>query len=451
MTQPTKQHETSKPIPIPQRGISGVPGILLHILLCLTSAMIPLGVADAFDATRLPHLAVEIISVVILLLVGVYFFRTGKLAGKASRGMLPILIFGGLLLIYMTLSAVPAALCFSLIFAIGEGAVLLATAPKKTLATLPLIPLLSFGLSAVACAGIDISLLCLLPLPATIALALGTRSSASKETGLTRVGVICLTSLCLGITAIGFGAWFLHKSLGSLDISVIKDFLDALREELIAQIMALHIDTGKEIVYPFEGQETLITNVVAVTFNILPAVFVVICNVAAALSQMVTLSGLTAFGFGESITDHVKAYRISVVSAFVFLASWVVALIANAETSTMVGTVAENFAIILLPGMALAGFLRLVQFMARKGCAPGCLIFLLFFIPCLSVNAIFILAGFEGIASVFGPLIAKLKPPKDDDNIFPPSQDQGHDGSGDSDNSDNNNNNDTNDNGPRLF
>lgn len=451
MTFTPPKHQRSAPVPIPRTGIGTVPSLLLHILLCLTAAMIPLGLATAFGAVRIPSVAVEIIAVSLLILTAVYFFRMGKLSGKSFGGLLPILGFIALFLIYMTGSAAVAATAISLIFFVGEGSMLLATQTKRALVWFPLAPLAALGLSLAVCTRIDTALLCLLPLPATLALALGTRSSAASEDGLTRVGVICLTSFCLGVTVAGFGAWFLYQSMGTLEPSAIQSLIDHLQAEITGSILELHLDTGNEIVYPFEGKEALISNAVTVTFNILPAIGVVLVNMISSISQMVTLSGLSAFGFGSSVSDHVKEYRISAISSFFFLVACIVTLIANAESSTIVGTVAENLTIILLPGLGLAGFLRLISTMARKGCAPGCLIFLLFpIILFLSFNILLILAGYEAISAVFGPLVAKLKPPRDDDSPFPPSND---DEGGDENEDDNtsSHDNDSHQDGPSLF
>lgn len=452
MTFAPKNHAPSTPVPIPRTGISGAPNIFLHLLLGLTSAFVPVGIASALGASRLPSVAAELLSAALLALLAAYFIRTGKLAGKSSRGLLPILGFVAVFLIYMTQSAITAAVSISVIFFVGEGAVLLATQTKKNAVWLPLIPLAALALSLILCKSADVALLCLLPLPAALALAFGTRSSAAKDTGLTRVGVICLTSLCLGIAALGFIAWFLYQAMGTLELSAIQDLVNNLHTELIQSIMDVHFETKEGITYPFEGQETLVSNAVTLTMNLLPAIGVVLCNVAAAISQMVALSGLTAYGFGASITDHVRVYRISAVSSFVFLVASVVSLVANAETTTLVGTVAENFTVILLPGLALAGFIRLVVTLARKGCAPGCLIFILIFF--LSGVAIAVLAGYEAISSVFGPLIARLKPPKhDDDDLFPPRQGNNDDiNDRDLDNDRNNDDSDPpSDDGPSLF
>ncbi len=437
MTFSPKNHAPSALAPIPRTGISGAPGILLHILLCLTAAAIPTGMAVVAGTSRLLPAVAEVLSVVLLLLVGVYFFRTGKLSGKKTRGMLPLLVLMAVTLVFATQSAIPAAIAFSLIFFMGEGAVLLATQPSKTLVYFPLVPLAAFGLALLTCRGIDTSLLCLTPLPAAIALAWGTRSSAAKDTGLTRVGVICLTSLCLGITVAGFGAWFLYQALGSLSVPTLQAFVEELRQALVTAVMSVQLETTEGTVYVFEGKEQLVSNAVNVTINILPGAAVALTNVVAATAQMITLSGLVAFGFGESVTDRVREYRISAVSSFVFLVALITSLIANANTISMVGTVAENFSIILLPGVGLAGFLRLMQAMARKGCGIGCFVFILLVIPGVSAYGFFALAIYEAVASVFGPLLAKLKPPKhDDDDFFPPHQDHNDHDNNDNDDDD---------------
>ena len=456
MTFSTPKHETSKPIPIPRRGISGFPGIFLHILLTLTAAMIPTGASAISNTGRLPTAAVQLISISLLALLAVYIIRTGKLAGKKSRGLIPLLGFIAAVTAYAGQSAIPAAMVISLVFFIGEGSVLIATQSSKNAVWLPLVPLAALGISLATCQSMDTALLCLLPLPAALALAFGTRSSAAKETGLTRVGVICLTSLCLGLTALGFGAWFLYRALGTLEPAAIQALLDDIRAELILSITQIEMQSADGLVRPLEDKTELVSDVVTLTINLLPGAAVVLCNVAAALSQLIALTGLAAYGFGSSITSRVKVYRISAISSFVFLAAWVVSLIANAETSTLIGTVAENFAIILTPGLALAGFIRLITSLARKGCAPGCLIFVLIFF--LSSISVILLAGYEAISAVFGPLMSKLKPPKEDPP-FPPYGGNGNrrsDNPDDSDPSDSSDSSDTSDDdthhdGPSLF
>lgn len=438
MTFSTRKNETSVPIPIPRTGIPGASGILLHILLVLTAAMIPFGLTVPLGQT-----AGEVVSVALLLLMAAYFMRSAKASGKASRGILPLMVLGSLFLLYAFQSMLPAAILFSLIFTVGEGSVLLATASSKQALWFPLVLIAAFGISFGLCRRVDIALLSLIPFPAAFALAFGTRSSAAKDTGLTRVGVICLTSLVLGATLLAAAAWFLYNLLGSLELSAIMEFINEFREALIQEFLSLEVASGNAVTTPFKEYEAEITYAVNSAFNSLPATLVVAVNVCAAVAQMITLSGLHAFGFGASVTDRVRLFRISAVSSGVFILAWITTLIANAETTTVVGTIAQNLITILLPGLALAGLLRLMQSMARKGGRMGCVIFLFLFIPCLALLAPVLLAIYEALSAVVGPLLAKLKPPSDDDPFGNNKKDGGDGDSGsDSDNSSN---------GPTLF
>ena len=75
-------------------------------------------------------------------------------------------------------------------------------------------PLAAYGLSLALCRDPMLSLAALMPFPAAAA-AFGTRASAEREDGPGRVGVICPTSLCLGVTTLGIAALLLSRRIGS--------------------------------------------------------------------------------------------------------------------------------------------------------------------------------------------------------------------------------------------
>ena len=76
---------------------------------------------------------------------------------------------------------------------------------------------------------------------------------------------------------------------------------------------------------------------------------------------------------------------------------------------------AQNVYIILMPGLALAGMIRITASLTRKGPGgAGCLFFLVFLIPCLLIFAPFVLAAFEVIGHIFTSITEAIKP--DDDN-----------------------------------
>lgn len=419
MNQTTPQQETP-PLsvrPIPQKGIPGFPGIILIILLSLSALLIPLGVSALVGIGFMTLPVSEGISLLYLILLIFYFSRTAKLSGGTSRGITPLLVLTGLLSYALVGSLIPAVILSALVFVIGEGAVLLATADRLRGILFVLIPGAVFALSLLLCGILDMALCCLLPFPAAVALGLGTRSSANKETGLTRVGVICITSLVLGATLSALILWWVYRTHGTLALSLFSDMLEALREAMKELLLNYSISYGDTVVTPLAGKEAEVANVVNSTINTLPSTLVVTFNVIAAVAQMVSHSGLHAYGFGASVTSRVRDFHISAVSAAVFLLSWILALVAVGENnaSTLVGTVAENFFIILTPGLALAGLFRYMRNMAKRGARMGCSFFLVILIPCLVLYVPTVAALYEACSLLFVPLVAKLKSKKSDD------------------------------------
>ncbi len=417
----TTEKQATPPLsvrPIPRRGIPGVPGVILFVLLALSALIIPLSVSVLTGNTFLTLPLAEGISLVYLVLLVFYLGRTAKLSGGTSRGLTPLLILTGFLSYGIFGTLIPAVIAAALIFVIGEGAVLLATADRLRGFLFFLIPLAVFLLAFLLCEGLDMALLSLLPFPAVITLAMGTRSSADKETGLTRVGVICATSLAFGLTLAGLLAWSLYRVYGALNMAVFSELTEALRSALKEYLMSYTISYGDTVLTPLAGKEAEVLNVVNSTINTLPGTLIVMFNVVAALSQMLTFSGLHAYGFGESVTGRVRDFRLSAVSAVVFLLSWIVALVAVGENnaSTMAGTVAENFFIILTPGLALAGLFRFMRGIARRGARMGCGFFIIvLLIPCLILYVPTVAALYETVSLIFGPMFAKLRSKRKDD------------------------------------
>ena len=426
MNQTTPKTETPPmPItPIPRRGIPGIIGILLYILLGVSALVLPWGITVLLGTSPVPPVLADGISLVYLILLGIYISCTSRLSvatvGKVSRGLLPLMILCAVTTYYLFGSLLPTALIFSLIFVIGEGSILLAVADKLQGSLFGLIPLTAFAAALVLTARIDIALIACVPFPAALVLALGTRSSAGKENGMTRVGVICATSLTLGISIAAIALWFIYRALGTLSPAVLMEQLDNFRAYIVDTLVNVKFEYGTSVTYPLQGKEAEVQNIVNGMINTLPGTLVVLVNIMATFSQMLALSGLRAYGFGSSLSPRVQRFRISPVSAAVFLLSWIVALIAVGDnnSSTMVGTIAENIFTVLMPGLAVSGISRFFAYMARRGAHLGCGFFLIFFIPCLIAYIPTVIATLESLVSVFGPLVAKVKIPKDQD---PPS------------------------------
>lgn len=425
MTPDSKARPTPAPLcPIHRSGMPGMSGIILHIFVAIATAMVGIGICAMRTTSPAEVQIAEGVSVAVMLLLAVYLWRVTRTA----KGILPLLICVGIFLSYLTNSAIPAAVLSGLLFAVGEGSVLLAVQPKNRLTWFPMIAIAAYAVTTLVSRDLLGSLAALIPFPPMVVLALATRHSAGKEDGLTRVGVICVTSLTLGVSLGAMILFSVYRLLGTLEPSALMEALDAARHSLVERITSAEIPEGLKEETVAELKEMLTyanaENTVNSVFNLLPALFVVAVNLMTTVAQSIQHASLHAFGFEKSITTRVKAFRMSLISCLVFFVAYVVALLEGTATSTLAGTVAQNIYIILMPGLALAGMLRITAGLVRKGTrGMGCLFFLVILIPCLFLFAPIVFAAFEVIGHVFESILTVIKSPDDDDDFpsAPPS------------------------------
>ncbi len=403
--------------PIPRSGLPGAAGTVLHIFLILATALVGIGICAMRTTSQTEVYIAQAVSGIAMLLLVVYLWRVAR----SATGILPVLILVGVFLAYLTNSLIPSAVLCGLIFSVSQGSTLLAVQAKKNLLWFPVVAMVAYALTLAVSRDPIGSLAVLIPFPPMVVLALGTRDSAAKENGLTRVGVICATSLALGLSLGAMILLSVYRHLGTLDPTVLAEALEAFRLNLIDQIVSTEIPTeglNQEALEEFESlfSYSSVSNMVNGIFNTLPAMAVVTVNLIAAAVQMIQHAALRTFGFEESVTPRVKAYHMSLISCIVFTLAYLVSLLEGTETSTLAGTVAQNVYIILLPGLAMAGMLRITKGLVRKGPrGMGCLFFVIILIPCLLLFVPFVFAAFEVIGHIFSSLTAAIKPPDDND------------------------------------
>lgn len=406
--------------PIPRRGLQGAAAPILYICLLLSSLLVGVGVTQLPSSaeTILTGLAEPISAVAILLLV-IYLWRVTRTAKAA----IPLLIALGVFLTFYTGSILPAGILCGLVFTVSEGSFLLAVQSKSKLAALPIIPLLAYGITAALSMDFVASLTVLIPWPAAWVLAIGTRRSAASESGPNRVGVICSTSLTLGVTAVAFLALALYRGLGTLEPAVLMKAVEALREELILGIHAQPLPDGLTPELAEQWEELLayanVENTVNSIFNLLPAICTVTTFIFVTLCQSIQHATLRAFGMGEYVSNRVRAFEMSLISCILFLVAYLMVMGESESVSTLTGTVAQNIVIILLPGLALAGLLRLTGNMVRKGSQNmGCLFFIVILAFLLLFVAPYVLAAVEVIGHIIQSVSSKLKFEDNNDDPF---------------------------------
>jgi uncharacterized protein YybS (DUF2232 family) len=165
----------------------------------------------------------------------------------------------------------------------------------------------------------------------------------------------------------------------------------------------------------YESVENNVNN----AFNLLPGACVVTVLIFSTACQSIQHAALRAFGFEECVTDRVKAFGMSLISCVVFLIAYLAVMLDQGTTSTLSGVVFENIYLILLPGLALAGLLRVTRSLSKKGPrAMGCLFYVIILAFCLIFIAPFVLAAVEVIGHIFEAVTSKLKFDEDDDDPF---------------------------------
>ena len=408
----TTENTNSKPtlVPIPRRGLHGSSGAMLFLVLVLAFSAVGVGISSLLGliTAHAMQIAAEVFSGVSAFFLILHVWRVARRA----KGILPILILVALLVAYVSSSMIPAAVLIALIAAIALGALALSIITQKQATWVPLVPILAYAITLVFCRDALAALACLLPLPAAWALSFATRRSAEREDGPTRVGAICIAALALTATVAALLALTLHRALGSLSPDTLTKALDAVREQAISWITSVELpaDTSEELraLFTRENVEWMIN----ATINLLPGYVIAAVNVLVAIAQLLLQASLVSFGCGESLSDRVRVFRMSAVSCAVFAIAYLGALIGNGgEVSTLWGTVAQNVYVILLPGLAFAGLLRLLTGITRRG--MGCFSMLvLLFAPLLLIIAPLLPAAVEVIGR-FGSFIAsKLRPPE---------------------------------------
>ena len=416
-----RQHPpvAAKPCPIPRNGIPGTPGVVLHILLLLATAMVGVGISAMRTTSETEVQVAEFFSIATLVILIVYLWRVSR----SAKGLLPVLVVAGIALSYLTNSAIPAAVLLGVIFAVSEGSLLLAVSPKEKLTLFPLILMAAYAVTTVLSRDPVGSLAVLVPFPAMLVLAWGTRHSAAREDGLTRVGVICATSLALGLSMAAMITLSVYRVLGTLEPTALMEGMEALRVSIIEAFVNTEIppDLNPEAIAELEEMLTYsnVENMVNGVFNLLPALAVVAVNLLSITAQTLQHAALRTFGFEASITERVRAFRMSLIACIVFLGAYLVTFLEGSDASTLTGTVAQNIYIILLPGLALAGLLRIMTGLAKKGPRGlGCLFYLVLLLPCLFLFAPFLFAAVEVIGHIVSSITSTLKPPDDDDDLF---------------------------------
>lgn len=336
------------------------------------------------SALVIPFVTNESLALLFVAACAVFFYmQTRTLISLLAPAIPALLLFG------VSGSMMLPAAFFAIVFGGACGAMLLLAAKSPVRdAVLVLLPLGAY-LAAYLLRGDPINaLLTLLPLPVALVATFAVRRCAPFAGAVAALTAAVAAGLLLagGVTL---------ALMDLLDVSLLPDFIGALGDALIAALeegRAMYADMGVTI----EISEVTIRNMLSELVNLSPAIFTVIAMVTAYFTWRTLMVLLVSFGVLPRLPRLMLTPAVSATAAILFLISYFVALIANAEAATPTGAVGQNLALILEPGLALVGLGQLLRRDAPRSCLSVLLLMALVYLVWVSPATALAAAAFLG-------------------------------------------------------
>ena len=204
-------------------------------------------------------------------------------------------------------------------------------------------------------------------LPAAILLAVATLR------GSRRTAAICCAEGGLLLSVLAVAAVLVWRTQGRLDITAIRASIEALREGFAGAIetireqnLAIMAEAGAANM-PAEWTDrvnTLYSRDTALQmFSVLPAVIAFVCGIMAFESQSLLNAAYRTAGLKSVLTPNACIFTMSLTAAILYTLSFVLMIFLS--PSSVVGAVAQNLSIILMPGLCVIGVQSLLVSIAR--------------------------------------------------------------------------------------
>lgn len=359
--------------------------------------------------------ATPIISAISIGVVALSLFAAVYLTRSVFAIMLTML--PSLLTLLLTGSMALAAIPCSFITAIGIGSYLLISSGSPIL--ILAVPL-SFGISFLASGNLYAPLISLAVFPAIYVFAASFDENSSRTSMITRI-----TSVLTAETVIALLVLLFVKK-GSIDAdtmnATVNDMLNgignSLREllgNMINEYKALGMDEAVlKTLDPFiDNIDTYIRTI----FSISPAILIFMLNIVSFASHQLTLSLFDRTNKKKYINDNTVPFRLSTVSAVVFIIAYLTSFILSFTGETdIISLVCTNIYMILFPGMILTGIFVLLardQYGRRHTFWLISLAFITLIFPLYISVAFSVLAAIGCITIIISSFRRLLTPPDD--------------------------------------
>lgn len=256
----------------------------------------------------------------------------------------------------------PLLLCVIAIAGLG-GFALNAVHPLLLVAS----PILSYLLAFLVTRDPMGALWVLWPIPVALAAGLALRQRLSRTATVAAIATVLL--LLLGVTA--------AISLYTNGITLSSTLLSEIIAEIKSTATALLLEQGAALELTLNESE--IALLVSSSLRLIPAVILVIAEILSYLTGLIMVSCYAAHFPMHPLPEKCKTFRMSETSAILFLLTFLLSLfpVGRSDVMGILLISALNLFVILQPGLAVCGILRLLSSFRQRRSLPIIFLFII--------------------------------------------------------------------------
>ncbi len=290
---------------------------------------------------------------------------------------------------------------FLLALIVGTAAFAFLFTTARTTVYAVALPVLAAALCYAVTRDLRLSLVALSFLPAGLLLSIATLMGRARTTA------VCFAIGGLLAVVLAWIVYAVYRTTGGFDGAHIRTFVENARggmEHLLFEARDRILETAASAVKDTETKEAydrfaqtmsdgVLRQIVAGVFNIIPGLVAVVCSVVAFEAQTLLNASYRSAGLSRVLTNAARFFTMSLSAAVLYCIAFLMTLFVSG--ASMAGAVAENLALILLPGffvIGAQGFLLTLTHTKGNGKIPILLILFVALCCCAGGSMFYILA-----------------------------------------------------------
>ncbi len=249
------------------------------------------------------------------------------------------------------------SLLLAITAAVGCGAFAIRYANRFLLL---LAPIGAYAIAFALTENVVLSLLVFAPVPGAIVLFLAVRKGLSRTATVASVAtvLVAIAAFVLFLTV--------HLKYGNVTVKFFTDFLTSFRDKMIEK----YIDAVKTagLSHVMTVDKDVLNAAINLLIRLIPAGVVLIAEIMAYFSGLIAVSMHSVYFPEQPLSHEVLTFRMSSVSAVMFLLSFLAFLLFPTDSNTfgIVSVSAMNLNLILIPGLALCGILNFLANLRQR-------------------------------------------------------------------------------------